>query len=239
MQFLIVEDHYVVAEAVANALNAMPKVSAVDHVATVDGALAHLNANPGYSMIVLDLQLDGASGFDALDILRDRFPHIPVMVFSADHSRDTIERVYEQGARGYLSKQSRMAELIAAIEIVLRGENFVSQKAAECLGPHIAHSDLGPETIRRLSTRQGQILRRLLRGEPNKVIARELDIAVGTVKAHANSIYTMFTVHNRAELVARAGVLGLYSLLASKPPAATPPKDNAGDDDPLADAAIA
>ncbi len=221
MQFLIVEDHYVVAEAVANALNAMPHVSAVDHVSTVDGALAHLNANPSYSMIVLDLQLDGSSGFDALDMLRDRFPDIPVMVFSADHSRETIERVYEQGARGYLSKQSRMKDLIDAIQIVLRGENFVSQHAADVLGPHFTKSDLGTETIRRLTPRQRQILRCLLKGEPNKVIARDLGIAVGTVKAHANSIYTMFVVHNRAELVARASALSLYALLANQPPVAT------------------
>ena len=216
MHLLIVEDHPVVAQALGAALTGTAHVRSFDHVTNVKDALALLRAHRNYALIVLDLQLHESNGLDALEVLRERYTHIPVIVFSADSSAESIMRVYEQGGRGYVNKSATMAEILGAIDIVMRGGNYVSAHAAALLGQDTRPTELADETIRRLSPRQEQILRRMLRGEPNKLVSRDLKIAVGTVKAHANAIYTMFGVHNRAELVARAAALGIHALLSQR-----------------------
>jgi DNA-binding NarL/FixJ family response regulator len=198
VKILVVDDHPLIQEALANAL---PELHApVEVVAAIDReqTLTALARHPDCALVLLDLTLPGAHGLDLLVELRRDYPRIPIVVLSATHDRATVGSAMAAGAQGYIAKTSTPDELIDAVQTVLEGGTSVtsdfSKSGASLLG--VPGDTLG------LTQRQADVLRLLIQGKPNKLICRDLRLSEGTVKVHVSAILKALNVRSRAQAIA-------------------------------------
>ncbi|MGC1819111.1 MAG: response regulator transcription factor [Casimicrobiaceae bacterium] len=198
MKILVVDDHPLIQQALAQSL---PQIhGAVEVLAAIDrvGTLAALARHPDCALVLLDLALPGAHGLDLLAELTRDFPRLPVVVLSATHDRATVGAALAAGARGYIAKTSTPSELLDAIRTVLDGGRSVTADIAPAR-PEIAGL---PGDLFGLTHRQADVLRLLIQGKPNKLICRDLRLSEGTVKVHVSAILKALNVRSRAQAIA-------------------------------------
>lgn len=206
MKILVVDDHPLIQQALAAALPQLD--GAIDVLAALDrdSTRAALARHPDCALVLLDLALPGAHGFDLLGELVRDYRRIPVVVLSATHDRATVATALAAGARGYVAKTSTPNELIDAIRTVLGGGRSVTSDYER---PRTAIADL-PVAVYGLTQRQADVLRLLIQGKPNKLICRDLELSEGTVKVHVSAILKALNVRTRSEVIvelSRRGVV--------------------------------
>ena len=212
---LVVDDHPIVVDAMVTALTGMRLFDRVESANSLAEACKVLERDPGCNLAMLDLHLGSAEARETLLGFRERFPDVPVIVFTGDDAIESITMAFECGARGYATKMSSMQVVQGAIRIVLAGGSYVPPEAMRALGfPAPTQVDgatpaPSPAPTFRLSGRQAQVFDLLLRGMPNKVIGARLSMAEGTVKAHLNAVFRVLGVRTRVEAILRARQLGL------------------------------
>ena len=207
MKVLIADDHPLVREALRLTVQRFDADAQVHEAADFETALA-LCETLAPDFALLDLNMPGMHALDGVRRLRVRFPAMAMIVASAQEDAATIRGALASGANGFFPKSSAPALLSRAIALVLAGEVYVPARALDGLHdtPMQGHgSAVG------LTPRQRDVLRRLLHGHSNKLIARELGMSEGTVKIHIAAILRALGVSNRTEAVARAHELGLDS----------------------------
>lgn len=210
---LVVDDHPIITDAMGAALVSLRVVDQVDKESCIAAAMERLAEADHYDLVMLDLHLSDADGLQGMLQLRERFPELPVIIFSGDESSATVAAAFEQGVQGYIPKSSPMPVVVNAIRIVLSGGNYIPPQAARMLGFETkagpARAPAEATALPSLSPRQRQVLHCLLQGLPNKAIGARLDMADGTVKSHLNGIYRLFAVNSRAQLILKAREVGL------------------------------
>ena len=205
MKILVVDDHPLIQQALAAALPQLD--GAIDVLAALDrdSTRAALARHPDCALVLLDLALPGAHGFDLLGELVRDYRRIPVVVLSATHDRATVATALAAGARGYVAKTSTPDELIDAIRTVLGGGRSVTSDYER---PRTAIADL-PVAVYGLTQRQADVLRLLIQGKPNKLICRDLELSEGTVKVHVSAILKALNVRTRSEVIAELSRRGV------------------------------
>ena len=208
----MVDDHPIVADALVTAIHSMKAFDRIEVAASLSEARSLLEADPRCEIAVLDLHLRDADGRQSLMGLRESFPEIPVLVFTGDDSIENVTMAFECGARGFATKASPVGVVKSAISLILSGGCYIPPEASQALGfalPASLPSPPPPSAVR-LSVRQEQVFRLLLKGMPNKVIAARLEMAEGTAKAHLNAVFRILGVRTRVEAILRAHQLGLH-----------------------------
>ena len=212
MRVLIIDDHPLFREGLQSLLLSLDAHNHVVQAARVADACKH--PTDGFDLILLDLNLPGQSRLDALREVRQWFESASVVIISADDELDTIHACIQAGASGFIPKDTDSDVTIEALRIVLAQGIYLPPKAVAA-PPSNSSSDVGvamPPTVT-FSDRQLAVLRSLLQGKPNKVIARDIGIAEGTVKAHLWAVYQTLGVSSRAQAMYKAHELGLFRQL--------------------------
>ena len=217
MKILVVDDHPLIREALRQVLQGLDRQLDLLEAQSCDEALDLTRRHPDTSLILLDLMLPGVDGFDALRMLREEFPGIPVVVLSASDQPDAVTRAIDGGAMGYIPKTSSSQLLLNALRLVLSGGIYlpleVLRKEQE-IAPAAPPAPASPAELRDpraigLTQRQSQVLALLVQGKPNKLICRDLNLAEGTVKIHVTAILKVLGVSNRTQAVIAVSKLGL------------------------------
>jgi DNA-binding NarL/FixJ family response regulator len=202
MRLLIADDHPMVRDALTRALLALQSDLHVVTAGDFDSVVECLRATPP-ELAVIDLNMPGMDSLVGLTRLRRLAPTLPIVVVSGQDDPPTIRAALAAGAAGFVPKTSSADLLLQAVRVVLAGSTFVPEQALA----NLQHDTSRPDTID-LTPRQRDVLRALLRGEPNKLIARELGLTEGTVKIHIAAILRGLQARNRTEAVVRARELG-------------------------------
>jgi len=213
LKLLVVEDHALVREGLVRLLAQIEDKVEVREAADFEAALIQLDADADFDLILLDLALPGIDGFSGLDILRRRYPSIPVAVVSAYDDLPTITRVINLGASGFIPKAFSGEALLAAVRDVLAGNIFrpATQPGArmdDAVPVPPSKMSIAPAEIG-LTDRQSQVLALMVRGLSNRDIAEQLELSEGTVKIHATAVFKSLGVTSRTQAlvaVARYGI---------------------------------
>ncbi len=216
MRVLLIDDHPLILSALQNVIQGMGEAGdvAVVGVAGARAAREALGADDSFDLVLLDLRLGDADGFDLLVELRNGWPAIPVVVVSAsDRSADVI-RAIDLGAMGFVPKRASNETLMEALGVVMSGGIYVppmtmgegedaSPAERERSDPAHGAAAARPNALAafRLTPRQTEVLGLLLRGYSNKLIARELDLSVETVKDHVAAVLRALGVNSRTQAV--------------------------------------
>jgi len=171
--------------------------------ASAFGELERLLRPAQADLLLIDLGLSGLGGTDGLRRLRQEHPVLRIVVLAETEDPTTILACLAAGVHGYVLQSGSMPQLLRALEIVEGGGVFAP--AALATAPRAA--PLPRPAPSSLTERQREVLRLLSVGRPTKAIARELGVAVGTVKVHLAAIYRALGATNRIEALVKAGGL--------------------------------
>ena len=152
-------------------------------------------------LIVYDLNEKTADDLSSLKEISQEFPQVSVVILADNADLVGLDMAVAGGARGFLPKSISSGALSLALKLILLGENLFAGPAS------LSRRRSAPiEVVREipalrlpLSTREGEILRCLESGSPNKVIARQLDMAEATVKVHIKAVLRKINVDNRTQ----------------------------------------
>lgn len=177
---LLVDDHEIVRRGLAALLRAELPGVVLSEASTVAEALEFVGKET-FSLVVLDLNLPGRSGFELLDQVAST---LPVLVLSGYPESGFAARALKQGARGYVTKATAATELVSAVQHVLAGRRYVSRALAEALAEAVVSDD--PNPVSRLSHRELEVIRLIAQGRSLREIALELNLSektIGTYRA--------------------------------------------------------
>ncbi|MBE0622769.1 MAG: response regulator transcription factor [Burkholderiales bacterium] len=214
MKILLVDDHALLRGGMKFLLRSLDADLDMDEASNGAQAL-ELVAARSYDLLLLDLKMPGLNGMDALAALRVAVPDTPLVVLSAEDDPAVVRAAIEGGAMGFIPKSSTPEVLIQALQLVLAHGVYLPSTALETanLVPAPERSseqtDAGDGLLPSLTPRQMEVLRCVIKGKPNKAIARELEVSEGTVKAHLSAVFQALGAHNRTEVVYAAAKLGL------------------------------
>ena len=195
---------------------------ASDRVTTVfsnyQEVLEQLECNLSVDLAILDLPTLGMNGRPSIGTLPSKFPHLRILIVSARFSREMIFECLMQGALGCVLKSQSGTEIANAIQIVLSGEVYAPASVVSRLPqPDEVMDQQRPMQIGRykrehgipagsistiagkLPKQQKAVLRLLVQGLSNKSIARELNLAEGTVKVHVSGVFKALNVNSRVQ----------------------------------------
>lgn len=195
IRIMLLEDHVLVGEAIADVLTHLgPEVECVV-VRRGEDALARLEVERGWDLVIVDLMLPDMSGMSLLGVLGKRYPEVPALVVSGADDQATVRRAMKAGASGFFSKSGAADELLRAVNVVLAGGIYSSdeQEAASFKGSATpVHEHYG------LTRAQTRVMELLVQGRTNRQIADLLGLSEGTVKLHVSAIFRALQVSNRA-----------------------------------------
>lgn len=194
----------------------------VQEAASLDDALLRMGGSMRISAALFGLSMPGMKSPANLRTVRECFPDTRIAVISGSSSRRSILLALEAGVHGYMPKSLEVADLTAALQVVLDGGIYVPPCLADISSspqepaarfPELAEPALS-DAANALTPRQQEVLALLVQGKTNKEIASILRLGKGTVKIHLAAIFRHFGVSNRAAAaVAGARVLSVQQPL--------------------------
>ncbi len=214
MRVLIVDDHPLTRGGVIGQLADSVEPPGVEQAGCLADALRVLSTTARVDLVLLDLNLPDTVGTSGVESIRQRFPRVPVMVLSAAHDRATIDRCLRAGASGFLPKTATGERLGTAVRAVAGGGIYVPRDAdgmpaRAAWGAPASGASRGDLRDLGLTERQWDVLKLIVRGLPNKLIGRQLQLAEGTVKVHVSAVLRALGARNRTQAVLAASRLGL------------------------------
>lgn len=213
MRVLIVDDHPLMRGGVVVQLRETWGAPAIEQADTLAEGLRVLTAASRVDLVLLDLNLPDTVGTSGIETLRQRFPRVPVMVLSGSADRATIDRCLRAGASGFLPKSASGERLGTAVRAIAGGGIYVPRDVEGGAPRGWGGPAAGPAAteLRQLglTDRQTDVLKLIMRGLPNKLIGRQLQLAEGTVKVHVSAVLRALGVRNRTQAVLAANRLGL------------------------------
>jgi DNA-binding NarL/FixJ family response regulator len=231
MKVLLVDDHPLILAALQSVIQGLGDDVTVMGVDNERDARAALARDPDYDLVLLDLQLGASDGFDLLAELRSTYPALPVVVVSASDRASDVIRAIDAGAMGFVPKRASNDTLFEALRLVMSGGIYVPPMTLGLAPAPEPEGDTVPDIMRPravdhdlddiargaaqqphqreaasleslgLSRRQADVLAFLLKGMPNKLIAREMGLSVETVKDHVAAVLRALKVSSRTQAV--------------------------------------
>jgi NarL family two-component system response regulator LiaR len=207
IRVLIADDHAVVRQGLRTFLELQDDIEVVADVADGEEALSAVEAHEP-DVVLMDLVMPGVGGIEAIRRLRELRPETRVLVLTSFLDDDKLFPAVRAGAAGYLLKDVEPAELVRAIRTVAEGEALLHPAVASRLMEEFSETER-PAPEEALTAREREVLALIARGLPNKLIARDLEIAEKTVKTHVSSILSKLGLTDRTQAALYAVRVGL------------------------------
>lgn len=194
IEVMIVDDHAILRHGLAQLIDTTDDLHVTASAANGAEAVACVaTARP--DVILMDLSMPVMDGVEATAAILAAHPEIAIVVLTSFSDQPRVMAALDAGAVGYLLKDSDPEAILAAIRATAAGGAPLDPKAARVL----LQARERPQPVAELTAREREVLALVARGLPNKLIARELDIAERTVKAHLSSVFQRIGVTDRTQ----------------------------------------
>ena len=211
IRIVVVDDHALFRRGITALLSQEPGFAVVGEASDgFEGIRTVLVQKP--DVVLLDLNMPGISGLEALAAILKDVPGTPVVMLTVSEDADDLLTALRNGATGYLLKNIDGDFLVASIRRAALGESVVSPEMTGKLVRSVRGSAPGGPRSEALSAREREILQHVAKGASNKEIARTLDLAESTVKIHVQHILRKLELTSRVQ----AAVWAIENGLATK-----------------------
>jgi DNA-binding NarL/FixJ family response regulator len=207
VDLLVVDDHTIFRSGLTRLLLDEPDLRVVGEARNGAEAMEQIRLRR-FSLVLLDINMDGRNGLDVLGSIRGWSASLPVLMLSMYPEEQYALVAVQGGANGYIAKDAEPAELVAAIRRVAAGGRYLSARAAQLVSDQLQGRDARPPH-QRLTVREHQIMLMMLKGMSLTDIGTEMLISVKTVSTHRTHILEKLGVSSTAELVLYAVRQGL------------------------------
>ena len=198
IKILIADDHAIVREGLKQIVAEEKDILVAGEAENANRLMELLKAEK-WSLVVLDINMPGRSGLEALKDIKQIYPDLPVLILSMFSEDQYGLRAIKAGASGYLKKVSAPTELVAAIRKIVSGGKYINQSLAEKLAENFG--GLNNKLLHeKLSDREYQIMCNIALGKSAEEIAEELSISINTVYSYRNRILEKMSMRSNVEL---------------------------------------
>ncbi|MCP4543235.1 MAG: response regulator transcription factor [Chloroflexi bacterium] len=197
---MIVDDHTMVRRGLATFLKVQTDLELIAEADDGEQAL-HMCEQVQPDVILMDLMMPQMDGPTATRMIRERWPHIRVIVLTSFQEKTLVREALQAGAIGYLLKNVSVDDLADAVRAAHAGRSTLAPEATQAL-VQAASQDSTPDY--NLTRREYEVLVLLVEGLNNPGIAERLHISRSTARAHVSNIFAKLGVSNRAEAIALA-----------------------------------
>ena len=203
LRLLLVDDHEVVRQGLASLLARRPAFQVVAEAGTVAEALAAARRfRP--DLAIMDVRLPDGTGIEACRDIRAEMPETRVVMLTSYPDEEAVLAAILAGASGYLLKQIRGRDLVAALESVGRGDSLLDPAVTERVLERVRRvaAGEGHDELSELTPQERKILLLVAEGKTNREIAAEVFLSDKTVKNYVSSILSKLSLQRRAQAAA-------------------------------------
>ncbi|MFC1766540.1 response regulator [Planctomycetota bacterium] len=214
IRVMLVEDHAGYREVITRALKRVPNIELTSQFGTAEIALRSLqdmSKQERPNLILLDLNLPGMSGLDALPELAQTIPDAKIIILTQSDNESDVLNAISLGASGYLLKSSTATQIREGIQAVMDGGAPIDPSVAKFLLDSLKTRSPRGKTEPVLTEREMQVLTHLAEGCVKKEIAEHLNLGYTTIDTHVRHIYEKLNVRNAPSAINKAHRIGLFS----------------------------
>ncbi|MBR2648958.1 MAG: response regulator transcription factor [Sediminibacterium sp.] len=199
MKILIADDHTLIREGLKKILlESLPFATIHDVGDSAD--LFKRAIKETWDIIISDISMPGYSGIEILKQIKTHAPNTPVLMLSMYPPEQYAVRAIKAGASGYLTKESAPYELVTAVQQILRGRKYITNRVAEVLAGSL-ENDGTKLPHENLSDREFEVLRMIVEGKSISEIGECLSLNVNTISTYRSRIMDKMNIRNNADLV--------------------------------------
>lgn len=203
MNIVILDDQELFKEGLHYLLQAIDPNICLFQASNIQQAQAIVEEHSDIALMLIDLDMPVNDGFVALELFTRLFATMPCVILSASTQRSDVIRALDEGAMGFISKQTKGPALLNALKLILSGEIYVPY------GIMYAERRTNRDDDIAFTTRQLQVMALVRQGCLNKVIAHRLELAESTIKMHLSAIFEKLKVHNRTAAIKEINKLNI------------------------------
>jgi two-component system response regulator NreC len=203
---VLADDHVVVRSALRLLLEAEPDIEVVAEASDAEAAIRYASGHRP-TVLILDLNMPGGSGLQAIPRIRSQAPETQIVVLTMQDETAFAREALQAGVLAYILKEAASEELVKAVRMAAQGKTYLQPE----LGARLAAEPEAPAPDD-LSDREREVLRLIALGHTNNEIAGQLYLSVRTVESHRAHIQQKLGLTNRSELVRYALDRGLIEL---------------------------
>lgn len=192
-KILIVDDHPLILQSLTNIIN-NSRIGEVVATATTAKQCTDLIATRHFDLVLLDINLPDGNGLDICKEIKGKYPQIKILAITSYNEFTIIHKMLENGASGYILKNSMPEEVVEGIETVLNGETFLCHEVDVLMKKKIDQQIF-------LTPRETELLRLICDGHTNPEIAEKLFLGVETVNSYRKNLLFKLNARNTAVLV--------------------------------------
>lgn len=208
IKIALVDDNSFLIKATAEKLSffedTVVKFTAINGI----DAIEKLEKNHNIDLILMDIEMPKMNGIEATEIIKNKFPHIKVIMLTVFDNDENIFKSIKAGADGYLLKEVNPKDLNQGIIETLNGgatmTPSIAMKTLKLFRNPIDFEDDSCKAQYNLSAREIEVLEQLSKGLKYDAIANNLFLSSGTIRKHVENIYTKLQVHNKLEAIQKA-----------------------------------
>jgi DNA-binding NarL/FixJ family response regulator len=198
IRMLVADDHEIVRSGVVRLLAGCHGIEVVAEASNAGDTLA-VARDMTLDLVLLDLNMPGASGVPLIEALRRLRPELPIVVLSMHSDGQIVSRALRAGAAGYVAKGSSIAVLVEAVERVAAGGRYIDPALVECV---VFDQSAMPMPLHEtLSARERQVLSMIVAGLRLGEIADRLHVSAKTISTHKTRLMQKLRIDNNADLV--------------------------------------
>lgn len=209
IKVLIADDHTIVRTGLRALLQAEPSLTLVGEATGGLEALQLVDELTPH-VLVLDISMPDLDGISVTRQLRSRYPDLKILILTLHEDKALLREAIKSGASGYILKRAAEAELISAIQIVMRGDMYVEPSMLrDLIEDYPRPMKEEHESLEPLTRREIDVLKLIVQGYTNRQVGHELGISVRTVEGHRANLSDKLRLRSRVELVRYAREKGL------------------------------
>ncbi len=197
---VIVDDHIMIREMWAKLFSDRKEIDISGETGKFDEAIEMIRVKRP-DIVLLDINLQNGSGLDAVPLIRKFSPGTRIIAVSMHNQPSYAKKMIQLGAKGYITKNSSHEELLKAIEVVMRNEQYICTEIRDIISTQVMSETTNEPAIHNLSIREIEIIKLIKSGLSSKEIAARLNITVRTVEVHRHNILKKLKLKNTPSLI--------------------------------------
>ncbi|MCH2197189.1 MAG: response regulator transcription factor [Flavobacteriales bacterium] len=204
-RLFIVDDHSMIIDGISAMFESDKEIEIAGSANTVDSALESVE-NTSFDVLILDIRMGNEErrnepdGFDILRAVKQSKPDVKTLMLTMHEEPTYIRTAMDEGANGYLLKNTGKTDFKKAIETIMAGDFYLSGKVAQNLIGFRGEGQ-APTQVIEISNRELEVIQLICEEKTTEEIANSLDVQVSTIKSHRKNILTKLGVRNVAGLV--------------------------------------
>ncbi len=205
IRIIIVDDHLVIREGLKRLLEIDSEMEVIAEAANGMECLDLMEIMPP-DVVLIDLKMPGINGLETTRVIRRNYPQVKVIVLTMYDDEELVRKAIHVGAQGYLLKNAKREDLIAAIRHAVQGRSYLDPAITSIVLDQLkqGQQQIPSDEPTLLTRRELEVLQAIVKGLTDREAADRMSISEHTVRSHTKSIFRKLRVRSKSQAAVRA-----------------------------------